>query len=45
MQLQDQLEEIRLEAYENAEIYKKKTKAWHDKMIMRTEFKVSDKVL
>ena len=29
LQLQE-LEEIRNEAYENAEIYKAKTKAWHD---------------
>lgn len=44
LQLQE-LEEIRRESYENAAIYKEKTKAWHDKMIMRKEFKVGDKVL
>ena len=30
-----ELEEIRREAYENATIYKEKTKAWHDKNILR----------
>ncbi|XP_048494415.1 uncharacterized protein LOC125494719 [Beta vulgaris subsp. vulgaris] len=44
LQLQE-LEEIRRESYENATIYKEKRKAWHDKMIMRKEFKVGDKVL
>ena len=29
----NELEEIRNEAYENARIYKEKTKAFHDKMI------------
>ncbi|CAN6566262.1 unnamed protein product [Malus baccata var. baccata] len=31
----NELEEIRNEAYENAHIYKEKTKAFHDKMICR----------
>ncbi|XP_010669126.2 uncharacterized protein LOC104886366 [Beta vulgaris subsp. vulgaris] len=44
LQLQE-LEEIRNEAYENAAIYKAKTKAWHDKLIIRKEFKVGQKVL
>ena len=44
LQLQE-LEEIRFEAYENAEIYKAKTKAWHDKMISRKTFEVGQKVL
>ena len=44
LQLQE-LEEIRNEAYENAEIYKAKTKAWHDKMISRKTFEVGQKVL
>ena len=30
-----ELEEFRNEAYENAKIYKEKTKAWHDKHIVR----------
>ena len=44
LQLQ-KLEEIRNEAYKNAEIYKAKTKAWHDKMISRKTFEVGQKVL
>jgi len=39
LQLQ-QLEEIRLEAYENYMIYKEKTKLFHDKMIYRKEFSI-----
>ena len=34
----NELDEFRLEAYENAKIYKERTKAWHDKHIMRNEF-------
>ena len=34
----NELDEFRNEAYENAQIYKEKTKAWHDKHIMRREF-------
>ena len=44
LQLQE-LEEIRNDAYESAKIYKEKTKAFHDKLISRKEFKVGDKVL
>ncbi|XP_019707786.2 uncharacterized protein [Elaeis guineensis] len=44
LQLQE-LEEIRLEAYENSRIYKDKTKAFHDKMIARKQFVVGQKVL
>ncbi|XP_059451114.1 uncharacterized protein LOC132181905 [Corylus avellana] len=44
LQLQE-LEEIRNDAYESARIYKEKTKAFHDKMISRKEFKVGYKVL
>ncbi|CAM8903296.1 unnamed protein product [Rhodiola kirilowii] len=40
-----ELEEIRNEAYESARIYKEKTKRWHDKKILRREFKEGDKVL
>ena len=32
------LEEFCNEAYKNAKIYKEKTKAWHDKHIIRKEF-------
>ena len=40
-----ELEEIRNDAYENARIYKEKTKSLHDRMITRKEFNVGDKVL
>jgi len=39
------LEEIQNDAYENARIYKEKTKSLHDRMITRKEFNVGDKVL
>jgi hypothetical protein len=39
------LEEIRNDAYENARIYKEKTKSFHDRMITRKEFHIRDKVL
>ncbi|CAL1376836.1 unnamed protein product [Linum trigynum] len=41
----NELDEIRLNAYENARIYKEKTKKWHDHHILRREFKVGEKVL
>ena len=31
----NELEELRLDAYENARIYKERTKKWHDKRISR----------
>ena len=37
--------ELRNEAYDNARIYKDKTKKWHDKKIMRREFKAGELVL
>ena len=40
-----ELEEFRNEAYENAKIYKEKTKAWHDKHIARKEFEAGQRVL
>ena len=39
-----ELDEFCNEAYENARIYKKNMKAWHDKDIMRKEFEVGQKV-
>jgi hypothetical protein len=39
------LEEIQNDAYENARIYKEKTKSLHDRRITRKEFNVGDKVL
>ena len=41
LQLQE-LEEIRNDAYESSRIYKEKTKAFHDKMISRKSFDLSD---
>ena len=40
-----ELDEFRNEAYENAHIYKEKTKAWHDKHITRKEFEAGQQVL
>ncbi|XP_025692759.1 uncharacterized protein [Arachis hypogaea] len=44
MQLQE-LECLRLEAYENSRLYKKKVKAVHDKNIKRREFRDGDLLL
>ncbi|CAL8993506.1 unnamed protein product, partial [Prunus brigantina] len=41
----NELEELRNEAYENAKIYKERTKGYHDKAILRKEFKPGMKVL
>ncbi|CAN6695189.1 unnamed protein product [Malus baccata var. baccata] len=41
----NELEEIRNEAYENAHLYKEKTKAFHDKMIRTKSFSFGQKVL
>ncbi|XP_060673095.1 uncharacterized protein LOC132803722 [Ziziphus jujuba] len=41
----DELEEFRMDAFENAKIYKEKTKRWHDKMIKKRNFHVGQKVL
>ena len=40
-----ELDEFRNEAYENARIYKERTKAWHDKHITRKEFETGQQVL
>ncbi|RDY12210.1 hypothetical protein CR513_03030, partial [Mucuna pruriens] len=44
LQLQE-LEELRLEAYENSKIYKKKVKCFHDNMILRKKFRVCQKLI
>ncbi|RDY08382.1 hypothetical protein CR513_07399, partial [Mucuna pruriens] len=44
LQLQE-LEELRLEAYENSRIYKQKVKQFYDQQILRKEFQVNQKVL
>ena len=41
----NELEELRNEAYDNARIYKDKTRKWHDQKILRKEFKVGELVL
>lgn len=41
----NELEEIRLDAYDNSPIYKERTKRWHDKNIHRREFKEGEMVL
>ncbi|RDX89808.1 hypothetical protein CR513_28418, partial [Mucuna pruriens] len=43
-QLQE-LDELRLEAYENARIYKQKVKKFHDQTILRKDFHIGQKVL
>ena len=40
----NELEELRNEAYDNAIIYKDKTKKWHDQKILRREFKAGEQV-
>ncbi|XP_028793531.1 uncharacterized protein LOC114749203 [Neltuma alba] len=44
LQLQE-VEELRLEAYENSKLYKGKTKFVHDRGILRKHFKEGDRVL
>ncbi|KAM2876477.1 hypothetical protein COP2_019469 [Malus domestica] len=41
----NELKEIRNEAYENARIYKEKTKTFHDKMIWGKTFSIGQKML
>ncbi|XP_075479386.1 uncharacterized protein LOC142520268 [Primulina tabacum] len=41
----NKMEEFRNDAYENAKIYKEKTKKWHDKIIVRRELKPRQQVL
>ena len=41
----NELEELGNDSNENAKIYKEKTKRWHDKHLLRREFKEGDKVL
>nr|XP_016451768.1 PREDICTED: uncharacterized protein LOC107776393 [Nicotiana tabacum] len=41
----DELEEFRLHAYENAKLYKEKTKRWHDKHIQYQEFEPGQEVM
>ncbi|XP_015940376.1 uncharacterized protein LOC107465904 [Arachis duranensis] len=41
----EELECLRLEAYENSKIYKEKAKTFHDQNIRRKSFKIGDEVL
>ncbi|XP_059458319.1 uncharacterized protein LOC132187913 [Corylus avellana] len=41
----NELEELQQDAYENAKLYKERTKAYHDKQLVRKEFHVGQKVL
>nr|XP_009766044.1 PREDICTED: uncharacterized protein LOC104217473 [Nicotiana sylvestris] len=41
----NELEELRLGAYENAKNFKEQTKIWHDKLIRPKIFKIGDQVL
>ncbi|XP_074298660.1 uncharacterized protein LOC141629583 [Silene latifolia] len=41
----NELDELRMDAYENAKLYKEWTKQWHDSKITRKEIVVGDKVL
>ena len=41
----NELEELRNKTYDNARIYKDKTKKWHDQNILRKEFKVGEQFL
>ncbi|XP_070036703.1 uncharacterized protein [Nicotiana tomentosiformis] len=41
----NELDEIRMHAYENAKLYKEKTKRWHDKHIQHHEFEPGQEVL
>ncbi|XP_075483765.1 uncharacterized protein LOC142523917 [Primulina tabacum] len=41
----NEMEEFRNDAYENAKIYKEKTKKWHDKQILRRDFEPGQQVL
>ena len=36
----NELEEFRMLAYENAKLYKEKTKKWHDRRILPRQFEV-----
>ena len=41
----NELEELRLDAYESSCIYKERTKKWHDKHIMKKRFEKGDVIL
>nr|ACY01934.1 hypothetical protein [Beta vulgaris] len=41
----NELDELRLNAYDSSRLYKERTKRWHDKKILSREFNIGDKVL
>jgi len=41
----NELEEIRLDAYESSKLYKERVKTWHDRFINKRDFRDSDLVL
>jgi hypothetical protein len=41
----NELKELRHDAYENAKLYDERTKAYHDRQLIRKEFHVGQKVL
>ena len=41
----NELDELRLEAYESSSIYKESTKRWHDKHIIKKRFEKGDMAL
>jgi hypothetical protein len=41
----DELEEMRLKAYQSAVIYKERVKRWYGKRLQKKEFKEGDRVL
>ena len=40
-----ELDEMRRESYDSARLYKERTKAWHDKNVIRKDFHVGQQVL
>ncbi|CAM8911117.1 unnamed protein product [Rhodiola kirilowii] len=41
----NELDEIRLDSYESSKICKERTRRWHDKLILKKQFSIGDKVL
>ena len=41
----NELDELRMNAYENAKLYKDRTKLWHDKHLSKKEFREGELVL
>ena len=41
----NELDELRQNAYDSSRIYKEKTKAWHDKHLVRKELELGQQVL